>query len=396
MSVSRPVLSVLVPTRNRAKYAVRMIDSILNLTSREFELVIGDNSDDDQLESYAKKWASDDRLNYQRVPGVLSMTENHNLVFSRARGNYIILIGDDDTILPSAIEAAKWATEKGWEAVTPTAIPSYVWPDARHWFFGGGLAGKSYFLPFSGKIKKADAQVALNECLEHAGQGVRNLPKIYHGIVRRDCFEIIREKTGTYFKGASPDVYGALALGVILTNYCHLDYPLSIAGIGGGSNSGRAAQKQHKGEIKTDPHMKAFSGLMWPSEIPDFFSVETVWAEASLEAIRAFDLDVSRYNFDYLYAKCLVAHPKEFRRILIHYFSSESQGTVRDANFLKLLKSLSIIMLKELIHLSYRALRPTRRGWQREIPGGENICIASQKFQEFTYSDRSKSPFGST
>lgn len=383
MSINSPLLSIIVPTRNRSKYAIRMIDSILCLSSRDFELVVGDNSDDDQLETYVNGLAPDNRLKYQRVPGILSMTENHNLAFERACGDYVILIGDDDTVLPSVFEVASWAKAEGWEAVSPVSIPSYVWPDARHWFFGGGLAERTFFLPFSGKPEKANACIALKECLDHAGQGVYNLPKIYHGIVRRDCLESIRKKTGTYFQGASPDVYGALALGVVINKYCHLDYPMSIAGIGGGSNSGRAAQKQHKGELGTDPHMKAFTGLTWPSEIPNFFSVETVWAEASLEAINAFNLDLSLFNLNYLYARCLFGHPFESKRILSHYFLRKNFRAFWKINFFRLMGPFLGILYKETMHLIRRAMRPTRRGWQQELFGGEDINTASQKFQDW-------------
>lgn len=383
MSCNSPLLSIVVPTRNRAKYAIRMVDSILSLPLEDFELVIGDNSDGDQLEVYAKSRISDRRLKYQRVPGILSMTENHNLVLKRACGDYVMLIGDDDTILPSALDIARWAKSENWEAVTPACIPSYVWPDARHWFFGSCLAGKTYFLPFSGKLYEMDNQVAIKECLGHAGQGVRNLPKIYHGIIKRNCLEYIREKTGTYFQGASPDIYGALALGTTVQRYCRIDYPLSIAGIGGSSNSGRAARKQHKGELTTDPHMKAFAASDWPSQIPDFFSVETVWAEACLMAVRAFGLDESMFDIDYLYAKCLFAHPLELKRLLTRYFSIKGRRTGWAVNLIRLVWKFIKILYEEIAHLVYRSMRPTRKGWQVELTGGEDINTASHRFQEW-------------
>lgn len=383
MSSESVLLSVVVPTRNRAKYALGMLDSILCIDSNEFELVISDNSDDDLLESYVKGLDFDKRLKYQRVPGVLSMTENHNLAFGRASGDYIILIGDDDTILPDVINVAKWAKDSGWDAVSPLGVPSYVWPDARHWFFGANLARNIYFLPFYGEISAAEPVKAVHECLKHAGQGVLNLPKIYHGIVKRQCFEHIRERTGSYFRGASPDVYGAIALGAVVQKYCHIDFPLSIAGIGGSSNSGRAALKQHKGELKTDPHMAAFSGLTWPKEVPDFFSVETVWAEAAIEAMHAFMADSSLFNVDYLYAKCLLNHPRESVRILRQYFTVDFDECFQKPRLVGLLYQLLRLIYAKLSHAFYRGMRPTRRGWQKELFGGEDINMASENFKDW-------------
>lgn len=110
--MSSPLLSIIVPTRNRAQYAVPMIRSILAMEGDEFELVISDNSDDDCLESWVAKQKFDSRFRFERVTDPLSMTENHNRAFSRASGDYICLIGDDDTVLPSVLEASRWAKKQ--------------------------------------------------------------------------------------------------------------------------------------------------------------------------------------------------------------------------------------------------------------------------------------------
>ena len=379
---STPLVSIVVPTKNRGKYAKRMIESILSIPSDEFELVISDNSDDDDLEIYIKEREADPRLAYCHVQGIFSMTDNHNLAFARVRGEYVFLIGDDDTVLPEVIAVAKWAKKEGWDAVTPLSTPCYFWPDVRHWFWGSKQSSMMYAQEYTGNLKELNPREAVEECLRHAGQGVHNLPKTYHGLVRYSCMTEIKRRTGDYFRGVSPDVYGALALGCVVKRYCHLDFPISIAGVAGGSNSGRAAMKQHKGNLSTDPHMVAYRDLEWPRSVPEFFSVETVWAEASIEAINAFDLSLKKFNFELLYAKCLVNHGAKIRDILRSIYHRSHKNYFQMAIHLStiLLRVLFLTFNKSFYYIG-RLLHPTPAGKFEAITGGTDIVNASIQYQ---------------
>ena len=75
--------------------------------------------------------------------------------------------------------------------------------------------------------------------------------------------------------------------------------------------------RMHKGDLWSDPHMLNFQQEHWPAEVPEFFSVETVWAQASLAALRrAGGADLSRFNLARLYSLLLLHHPDHARDIL--------------------------------------------------------------------------------
>lgn len=100
-ATSWPLVSVIVPTRNRAAYLSFALDSVLNQTYPNVEIiVIDDGSTDattDVLDSYG------DRITVIRLSGNgVSAARNHG--FRRARGEYIQFLDDDDTLDHRKIE----------------------------------------------------------------------------------------------------------------------------------------------------------------------------------------------------------------------------------------------------------------------------------------------------
>ncbi|MNT58405.1 Spore coat polysaccharide biosynthesis protein SpsA [compost metagenome] len=57
-----PLLSIIIPTRNRKEYAASAIRSILSIPSEDFELIVQDNSDNDELLALLASQAHDTRL----------------------------------------------------------------------------------------------------------------------------------------------------------------------------------------------------------------------------------------------------------------------------------------------------------------------------------------------
>ena len=296
------LLSVVIPTHNRARYAIHAIASLLAIPSSELEIVVSDTSTDGelsaQLTARTSQFLNDPRLKYVRPVGTLDMTGNHNAAIEAATGEYVCLIGDDDTITTDALLAAAWAKDRGIEVIAPNVVANYVWPDFRSRLMGAGHASRLYFAKRFGGAVIHDSAVALASALRNAAQGTDGLPKIYHGIVKRAVLERIRELSGAYFHGSSPDVSGAIGLALCSKSFVVVDYPLTIPGASGGSNTGRSAMNTHKGKLSQESQTKGFEAGGWSQGVPRFFSVETVWAHAALETIRRIaPHQVAAFNF---------------------------------------------------------------------------------------------------
>ena len=83
--VNNPLLSILIATRNREEYCKNAILSILENSETNFELVIQDNSDSNDLKTFCKKIV-DTRLVYNYTPPPFSSIDNFNAVIGFSKG----------------------------------------------------------------------------------------------------------------------------------------------------------------------------------------------------------------------------------------------------------------------------------------------------------------------
>jgi hypothetical protein len=101
-------VSVLLPTRNGAAFIEDAISSVLD-QSGDFELVVADNANTDRTQSILASRQGDPRLHVVRSEEVLPVTENWLRALHAASGDYFVMIGDDDLLLPGFFERAALA-----------------------------------------------------------------------------------------------------------------------------------------------------------------------------------------------------------------------------------------------------------------------------------------------
>jgi len=315
-----PLLSILIPTRNRMEYAIPTIRSILSIASSDFQLVVQDSSDSRFLEDFIKTNIVDVRLcyNYSRPP--VHMVDNFNMAARLATGKYVCFIGDDDCVNPELMAAAQWAKDNRIDALMQHMVASYFWPDVKLHPSLRNPGGKLFVKSFSSKVVYPDVQAELKKLAHAGGQGYQalGLPKLYHGLVRRQCLEQVRELTGDYFKGLSPDIFGSVAVSHFVSRIASVDYPLTVGGTAGNSGAGASMAGKHKGRLEDAPHLRGREDYQWPDIIPRFYSVETIWAESAVVALRETNrVDLLReFNLPFLYALCLVTHP-DFAGVIV-------------------------------------------------------------------------------
>src|SRR6056297_738774 len=107
MNQNRPSVSVLMPCFNEEKSIGVAIESILNQTYQNIELIIVDDNSTDRTIELAQKYAlKDNRIsiitkdkNLPRRPGI-----SRNIGTTLAQGEYIIFMDADDYSKPDRIE----------------------------------------------------------------------------------------------------------------------------------------------------------------------------------------------------------------------------------------------------------------------------------------------------
>jgi GT2 family glycosyltransferase len=101
-----PLVSIGVPTYNRAPTLRRALESALAQTHRAIELVVSDQASGDGTEALCRELAARDaRVRYLRQPSNDGgSTANFNLIARQLRGPYAMLLADDDWLDPRYVE----------------------------------------------------------------------------------------------------------------------------------------------------------------------------------------------------------------------------------------------------------------------------------------------------
>jgi glycosyltransferase involved in cell wall biosynthesis len=96
--------SVLLPTRNGGAFLRDCIASVLDQPFNGMELVVSDNANTDETAAVVASFSGDARLTSIRLEEPVSVTENWCMALEASRGDYILMIGDDDYVLPGYFE----------------------------------------------------------------------------------------------------------------------------------------------------------------------------------------------------------------------------------------------------------------------------------------------------
>ena len=105
------IVSVCIPTFNRKELLAIAIDSVLQQTHQDFELIIcDDGSTDGTAEMMAR--LTDNRIHYIRHPQNIGKSNNMISGFKAATGQYFIKFDDDDRLTPSFLEKTTQLLDK--------------------------------------------------------------------------------------------------------------------------------------------------------------------------------------------------------------------------------------------------------------------------------------------
>ena len=104
MSGNLPLVSVIMTAYNRELYINEAIESVLQSTYKNFELIIVDDCSTDKTVSIAKKYQGlDSRIFIYVNKKNLNDYPNRNMAACYAKGEYIMFVDSDDKIYPESI-----------------------------------------------------------------------------------------------------------------------------------------------------------------------------------------------------------------------------------------------------------------------------------------------------
>lgn len=243
--------TIIIPTRERSDTLMHTLKSALSQDYEYFNVLVSDNaSDDDTAEKVAE--IKDSRLRYINTGRRVSMSENWEFAISHVDGGWVTILGDDDAILPGALNRVnEIIKETGASAVRSNGC-SYRWP---------GFNGSNYG-SLSLSLRRGYETRCSGSMLQQVLNGERpynELPMLYNGgFVSSDLIRQAKSVTGKFFQSMIPDVYSAVVLSLLTESYVYSHEPLAINGASLHSG-GTASFEKVKQKRSYDPAEKFWS-----------------------------------------------------------------------------------------------------------------------------------------
>jgi glycosyltransferase involved in cell wall biosynthesis len=314
-----PVISIIIPTKNRYEYIREVLQIICNIRNENIEIVVQDNSDEGILHDSFLHFVAelnDNRVKYFYYNGPLSINQNSDRAVINSNGKYVTFIGDDDCVTSAIAKVAVWMEKESVEVVT-FHCPAYIWPDVEFKYLGKKHTGVLTYEPPTGKVEFKNPSIELSRLLKKGGQYLTDMPQLYHGIASREVLNKIYMATGSFFPGSVPDMDVAVCLSLYSAKYCKIDVPVVISGTARKSAGGLGAAKLHKGDIRKIPTLPVDTADTWDPFNPFFWSGPTIYADSIYKCLTRTGNSamLSQFNYNYLYAMLLIFNNDYFAEI---------------------------------------------------------------------------------
>lgn len=281
-----PLLSIIIPTKNRAALIEQLVKNIDSLVPDCIEYVIYDNSDS-LLQLNVQQV---DRVKYFYDPQPLSVGANFSNALSKARGQFVAFMGDDDEANHQELVSVLSKPE----TVNYDAVVSPIYDLLFHGGSGTRWTGQ---FEATTKIKPNKIGRCILWSIYKFSKITRKLsyfwllspdlwavPRGYFGIFKRELLSPTKNKDAFREIYLSPDSYliGRLSSAQHILS---VNEQLFIPGTSSTSTSNLSNARQHIGTISTQRHFDEADIHALPKCVPDSFLPEVIWAASYLSAI---------------------------------------------------------------------------------------------------------------
>lgn len=238
--------SIVIPTRNRLNLLKQCVFTVLDQDFQDWEIIISDNFSDEDINGWVKS-INDSRIKYFRTTEFCSVTKNWNNCIEKASGDYVLMLGDDDGLVPDyflKLEAILAQFKK--PSVIYNSCYRVIAPGILDQYPNGYLADEKYAFFFEGKttpfwLSNREKTKAYTGSLKLK----RNFSFNMQAFIFSNQYLQDQLKRGPFFNSTFPDYYVANVAMLKADSILAIPESLTIAGtakqsFGGSLLSGRA------------------------------------------------------------------------------------------------------------------------------------------------------------
>jgi glycosyltransferase involved in cell wall biosynthesis len=207
------ICSVLLPTHNRLDLLRNAVETVRRQDDDDWEIVVSDNASTDDVAGYVAR-LEDPRVRYVRTPAFLPVTDSWNHALQYATGDYVVMLGDDDGLLPGYFRTLRDLIEAHdqpdliYHSALLLAYPN-VLSDCPEGFLQD-YTGTGFVRPAAApyRLTPTDARQIVRKSMRFRMSLGYNMQ---FSLVSRKLIERV-EARGPVFQSAFPDYYATLAM----------------------------------------------------------------------------------------------------------------------------------------------------------------------------------------
>jgi len=285
-----PVISLVIPTRERCETLKYTLKTAVDQASTEYEIIVSDNFSQDDTKKIVEEFR-DNRIKYINTGKRLSMCDNWDFALEHLRGEYVIFIGDDDGVMPGAIDRLQEIIRKQPSAIYFWQAHQYTWP----------IDNVEPLVDFVAPAKKPfvmDLKKLVKFSIESGAWRYYRLPVLYHSAVSKNILDTIRRRTGRVFHSTNPDVFMSFALPVFADKAINVGESITVNGRSAKSNGASSISKN--GQAVLDRFIREYPGYqMHKTLYPDVSFQVNMIPDSALVAMDLFPEYYKGMTFNY-------------------------------------------------------------------------------------------------
>ena len=374
--MSNPIVSIVIPTKNRYDTLFPLVRAIEKICEKhsDIEVIVQDNSDDNSKALVFFSELQSKNIRYYYEGGWLSVGDNSDLAILHSTGEFVSFIGDDDAFTEHILDVAKIMKDKEIDACG-CDYALYRWPAAMI------KKKKSLAYYSNGSIVRCPLIFKELKRIMHNGiQTRRNLPGVYHGLIKREKLFEIYMKTGTFFPGPSPDMANSFALSLIVKKYIMTSVPFIIDGYSKASTGHLTEVKKHIGTLDEQSFLPRDTVEKWSDKIPKIWLPNTIWPESALQALNRMNRkDLEKlFNNTAMYIKIENMYPQ--CKSLCEEYIDRYSGKI---NLIKTYIEVGITyMVNRIKKMIERIISKYKKEFEKEINIEEAIQVVSSFIED--------------
>lgn len=285
--MAHPRFSIVIPTYNREDLVGYTIQSGLKQTFGDFEIIVCDNCSTDDTAKVVQQY-KDARVKYVRTPRHMVIADNWEFGRSHASGDLIIMLGDDDALLSSALERfAAAATHHEADFLFCRTV------EYRDFGFPGMGRNRLDCPPFAGSSRKISVDEFLKPLFSFRFVFDMHPSSYFFG---RTLGDTIAKRCGRFFQTNGVEYCAWPMAAAFAKSIALVDLPLSICG--------RTKKSWGSNMIFTNPGKEHIQKLIDDVEHTrkhaplTNFTMANLIAEGILTAKELFPEEFQNYQFD--------------------------------------------------------------------------------------------------